>query len=163
MVGWTTEPYLALIRRTFWKLGISRLFRVVVREQLANGCNMLDLHKSGRKLRAWAWRLICLSLFAGAGGLLCHGVSQDVGSSKSSEVPTEQTTKSSEPQAADAASQSPKATESETKSDTNKKNKSTHRGAIVAAPLPIVSPALGAGIIPVLGYIFPLSAKDKIS
>ncbi len=34
-------------------------------------------------------------------------------------------------------------------------------GSIVAAPLPIVSPALGAGIIPVLGYITPIPAKDK--
>jgi Omp85 superfamily domain len=35
-------------------------------------------------------------------------------------------------------------------------------GSIVAAPLPIVSPALGAGIIPVLGYITPIPAKDKV-
>ena len=34
-------------------------------------------------------------------------------------------------------------------------------GSIVAAPLPIVSPALGAGIVPVLGYITPIPAKDK--
>ena len=34
-------------------------------------------------------------------------------------------------------------------------------GSIVAAPLPIVSPALGTGIIPVLGYITPIPAKDK--
>ncbi len=37
------------------------------------------------------------------------------------------------------------------------------RGSIVAAPLPISSPAIGSGIIPVLGYIFPFSMKDKIS
>ena len=37
------------------------------------------------------------------------------------------------------------------------------RGAIVAAPLPIVSPAIGSGIIPVLGYIFPISEHDKVS
>jgi hypothetical protein len=34
-------------------------------------------------------------------------------------------------------------------------------GSIVAAPLPIVSPALGAGIIPILGYITPIPARDK--
>jgi hypothetical protein len=43
------------------------------------------------------------------------------------------------------------------------KKKKEKRGSIVAAPLPIVSPAIGAGIVPVLGYIFPFSMKDKIS
>jgi hypothetical protein len=37
------------------------------------------------------------------------------------------------------------------------------RGAIVAAPLPIPSPALGSGTIPVVGYIFPFSKNDKVS
>ena len=36
-------------------------------------------------------------------------------------------------------------------------------GAFVVAPLPIVSPAIGNGIIPVVGYIFPFSKNDKIS
>jgi len=36
-------------------------------------------------------------------------------------------------------------------------------GAILVAPLPISSPAVGSGIVPILGYIFPFSAKDKIS
>ena len=35
--------------------------------------------------------------------------------------------------------------------------------AIVVAPLPIASPAIGVGIIPVLGYIFPFSKNDKLS
>jgi hypothetical protein len=37
------------------------------------------------------------------------------------------------------------------------------RGEIVMAPLPISSPALGTGIVPVLGYIFPLTKSDSIS
>jgi Omp85 superfamily domain len=48
----------------------------------------------------------------------------------------------------------------ETKEGEKKKH---HRGAIVVAPLPVVSPAIGAGIIPVLGYIFPFQEKDKTS
>jgi Omp85 superfamily domain len=44
----------------------------------------------------------------------------------------------------------------------SKKNKSTLAGLVVA-PLPISSPALGSGIVPVLGYIFPFSKKDKVS
>ena len=34
---------------------------------------------------------------------------------------------------------------------------------LVVAPLPISSPAIGTGIVPVLGYIFPFSKKDKVS
>src|SRR5262249_4511146 len=37
------------------------------------------------------------------------------------------------------------------------------RGSFVMAPLPIVSPAIGSGIIPVLAYIFPFQAKDAAS
>ena len=50
-----------------------------------------------------------------------------------------------------------------TKKPREKKKKSTHRGTIVAAPLPIVSPAIGSGIVPILGYIFPFNKNDKIS
>jgi Omp85 superfamily domain len=41
--------------------------------------------------------------------------------------------------------------------------KRAHRGEFLIAPLPISSPALGAGIVPIVGYIFPLSARDKTS
>jgi hypothetical protein len=44
-----------------------------------------------------------------------------------------------------------------------KKKEGEKRGAIVAAPLPISSPALGSGIVPVVGYIFPFSKNDKVS
>src|SRR5271170_3300331 len=44
-----------------------------------------------------------------------------------------------------------------------KKKKLGLPGSIVAAPLPIVSPAIGSGIIPAVGYIFPFSKNDKIS
>jgi surface antigen Omp85-like protein len=44
-----------------------------------------------------------------------------------------------------------------------KKKKLGGRGAFVVAPLPISSPAIGSGIVPVLGYIFPFSTKDKVS
>ncbi|HSY37265.1 MAG TPA: BamA/TamA family outer membrane protein [Acidobacteriaceae bacterium] len=36
-------------------------------------------------------------------------------------------------------------------------------GSFVVAPIPIVSPAIGDGIIPVVGYIFPFNKNDKIS
>jgi hypothetical protein len=44
-----------------------------------------------------------------------------------------------------------------------KSEKKEKRGAIVAAPLPISSPALGSGIVPVVGYIFPFSKDDHVS
>jgi len=36
-------------------------------------------------------------------------------------------------------------------------------GSFVIAPVPISSPALGSGIVPVLAYIFPLNRSDKTS
>ena len=43
------------------------------------------------------------------------------------------------------------------------KKKRKRRGEFVIAPIPISSPALGSGIVPVVAYIFPLSTADKIS
>ena len=42
-------------------------------------------------------------------------------------------------------------------------NKSTERGEFVMAPLPISSPALGTGIVPIFGYIFALDKSDSVS
>jgi hypothetical protein len=41
--------------------------------------------------------------------------------------------------------------------------KKRFRGDFVVAPMPISSPALGSGVIPVVGYIFPLSKSDSVS
>ena len=71
-----------------------------------------------------------------------------------------------------ASSSSSAETQAEEKSETDeakkkeeekkkKKKRSDHAGSFVVAPMPIVSPALGAGIIPVLGYITPIPAKDR--
>ena len=64
------------------------------------------------------------------------------------------------PKTNDESGQS-KASPEETQPKKNKKLGG--RGAIVVAPLPISSPAVGSGVVPVLGYIFPLSTRDKIS
>lgn len=50
-----------------------------------------------------------------------------------------------------------------TQQEKSPKNGHQKRGAFVVAPLPISSPALGAGIVPVAAYIFPASASDKTS
>ncbi|MGC2612534.1 MAG: BamA/TamA family outer membrane protein [Terracidiphilus sp.] len=49
------------------------------------------------------------------------------------------------------------------KKSKEKKKKSEKRGSFVVAPLPISSPAIGSGIVPVVGYIFPITRKDKVS
>jgi hypothetical protein len=61
------------------------------------------------------------------------------------------------------ASQPSQSTKTTTEPEKKKKKKFPPRGAIVAAPLPIVSPAIGAGIIPCVGYIFPFGKDDKVS
>ncbi len=43
------------------------------------------------------------------------------------------------------------------------KQKPSRRGEFVIAPLPISSPALGSGIVPVVAYIFRASTQDKTS
>ncbi len=43
-----------------------------------------------------------------------------------------------------------------------KEEKERH-GSLVLAPIPMSSPALGSGLIPVVGYIFPLQKSDNIS
>jgi Omp85 superfamily domain len=53
-----------------------------------------------------------------------------------------------------------KAKEKSKKADSKKGAK---KGAFVIAPLPMVSPAIGSGIVPVAAYIFPFQVKDKSS
>ena len=62
------------------------------------------------------------------------------------------------PVAQDSQSNAPQKPETQPK-----KKKKPSRGVFVVAPLPISSPAVGSGIVPVLGYIFPFSTKDKVS
>jgi hypothetical protein len=45
----------------------------------------------------------------------------------------------------------------------NKKRKKGPRGSIVAAPIPISSPAIGSGVVLVGGYIFPFQRSDTVS
>ena len=68
---------------------------------------------------------------------------------------------SSQSQTAQQDAQSTPATKAE--EQPKKKKKKLGPGALVVAPLPISSPAIGSGIVPIIGYIFPLSMKDKNS
>jgi Omp85 superfamily domain len=62
-----------------------------------------------------------------------------------------------------AQSRPTKKPDSESEKKKDEKKKKEKRGALVIAPLPLSSPAIGSGIIPVVGYIFPFSTKDKVS
>jgi hypothetical protein len=53
--------------------------------------------------------------------------------------------------------------ESQTETKVEQQEISARKGSFVIAPMPIASPALGTGIIPILGYIFPLSKNDQVS
>lgn len=44
----------------------------------------------------------------------------------------------------------------------HEKKKSNRAGSFVIAPLPMVSPAIGAGIVPIAGYITPLPEHEKV-
>ena len=41
--------------------------------------------------------------------------------------------------------------------------KDESRGSLVVAPLPVSSPAVGTGVVPIIGYIFPFNRNDRIS
>lgn len=61
-------------------------------------------------------------------------------------------------------SQAPQSTKpDQPETEAEEKEKRVPRGSFVVAPLPISSPAIGTGLVPVLGYIFPFSRNDKIS
>ena len=59
------------------------------------------------------------------------------------------------------AGQEPGDAPSQTLSEQGKS--SGRRGSLIVAPLPISSPALGTGVVPVLAYIFPFRRSDTVS
>src|SRR5438270_10447431 len=95
----------------------------------------------------WAYLFACIS---------------PVGVARAQENPPESTGSLSD-------SRSSKTQQSETNGRSGTEDKSEQkephrsRGSFVIAPLPISSPALGTGIIPVVGYIFPFRRGDTVS
>jgi hypothetical protein len=67
------------------------------------------------------------------------------------------------PKATEQPAQKAAPTEPETQPKKNDKKKPGKLDGLVVAPLPISSPAIGSGIVPVIGYIFPFSKSDKVS
>jgi hypothetical protein len=107
-------------------------------------------------------RTFCISIVLSYGLALCL-----LKPSAAQDTPAPSQHLTTEPQTPKDAAQQPAAKPGE-KSDEAKetkddKKKKQSRGAFVVAPLPLSSPAIGSGIIPVVGYIFPFSTKDKVS
>lgn len=111
-----------------------------------------------RKDRGW----ILLLSFSISAGYLCRAQAPDqvVGAEGQDSQDVTQTSQSKP--SSDSASK-------ETPETSDKKEEKKHRfdfgdpnGSLVAAPLPIVSPALGAGIVPVLGFLTPIPAKNRL-
>jgi hypothetical protein len=75
-------------------------------------------------------------------------------------APRPQTTDQKGSTAADNTQPTDKAADTD---DTPKDKKKTKRGEWIIAPIPINSPAFGAGVILGLGYVFPFRQSDKVS
>ena len=88
-------------------------------------------------------------------GSLCWLLFNSVGRAQEQNASIERHT-----EAAQSVSKEP-ISEVETKSPGN--TNSTSRGSFIVAPMPISSPALGTGIVPVVGYIFPFRKSDTVS
>lgn len=86
----------------------------------------------------------------------CPGIAaQEASASGQASAVQHQTTK-------DVVQQPAAASPSETKPE--EKHEKKHRllsGSFVFVPEPIVSPALGTGLVPIAGYIFPFEEKGK--
>ena len=99
------------------------------------------------------WRVLLLFLFSGLlwdlGATFVEAQETNVSQKPS---PSSQTAGGSLPDSASTVQQE----------ESQKRGQQEH-GAFVIAPLPISSPALGSGIVPVLAYIFPVSTNDKTS
>jgi hypothetical protein len=108
------------------------------------------LSAASSPLRAFAWLLVVAAMAFCFTTAAFGQTSATISSSQKVTSPAQEATGP----APDASSQTSKK---------KKKKKILRRGEIAAAPIPISSPAIGSGLVPVVGYIFPLSLKDKKS
>jgi hypothetical protein len=118
-------------------------------------------YKVGRSSKNWSRRygsvlLVCVGYFS----ISIPCFAQENPRVEQSSAPTASQENPPKPAAQDPQSTAPANPEAQAK---KKKKKLGGRGAFVVAPLPISSPAIGSGIVPVLGYIFPFSKTDKVS
>jgi len=110
----------------------------------------IELTAKGSLIRAAGQRRACWPLLLLCFWLVKPILAQQPESPSAPEAKTEEKSKANEEK-------------KEAKDKKEEKEKKEHRGAIVAAPIPISSPTIGSGIVPVLGYVFPFSTKDQVS
>jgi hypothetical protein len=120
------------------------------------------LRQNSRVWRSALSGLICTFLVCGIRVFLATPViAQEPEKVESTATGSAQEVKPTPPQSVDQSQQPTAPAQSET--PPKKKKKFTLPAGIVVAPLPISSPAIGTGMTPVLGFIFPLSKNDKVS
>lgn len=112
-----------------------------------------------------AFRVLLVCMLCFFGSLSCSGQANQRIEEPSNSIASRVVTDFSNAEGQDAQSTPPDKpiAVDQAKDQPKKKKKLGGRGAFVVAPLPISSPAIGSGIVPVLGYIFPFSTKDKVS
>src|SRR5262249_2148115 len=112
---------------------------------------------SAVKRKDWA-RIFLLSSLIAAGSLCRAQATNQVPATGEQEKQDAAQTTSSNP----SADKPPADTSDKNEEKKHKWDLGDPNGSIVVAPLPIVSPALGAGLNPVIGYLTPIPAKDKL-
>jgi hypothetical protein len=155
------------VRIAQWSLASLLHRRAKIEEQRLHDARDDQLPDNGRRssYRVIWIGLVCGILFSSLVPVELHAQSQPEDSQPTSQP--ESPDAAAKPQAKWSSAQSRGATgqslAAESKPAPEKVKKKEPRGAFVPAPLPISSPAIGVGIIPALGYIFPFSRSDKIS
>jgi hypothetical protein len=116
--------------------------------------------KAGRRSKTLTEHFLCVLLVCAE----CFSVSIPCLSQENQQVEEISARTASQENPPKTVGQDPKSTApAQPKPQPKKKKKLGGPGAFVVAPLPISSPAIGSGIVPVLGYIFLFSKKDKVS
>jgi hypothetical protein len=106
--------------------------------------------------------LVCVLVVCGLGAFLGPaGHAQEPEKTQPPSAVSDQEVKPASPQAINQSQQTTAPDQAEPQP--KKKKKFSIPDGIVVAPLPISSPAIGTGITPILGYIFPLNKNDKVS
>jgi hypothetical protein len=120
-------------------------------------CWSLAVDLSGRLAKFCTVVLLCFCMSGGLSlGSLSLAFARDVRPRTESPAAEPQTPDDSQLSgAAPSPEKKPEEDTGQTAVKKDDKEMKHHRGALVVAPLPIVSPAIGSGIIPVAGYIFP--------
>ncbi len=115
------------------------------------------VHESGHRVSTLSYSLLVGALF------IFLSVSALAQQQPELEYPTSGSDQDVTPPLANAVEESTQSTPSAQSDMQGGKKKFGIPSGILIVPIPISSPAIGSGIIPVLAYIFTISSKDKIS